>query len=151
LADDTPDRSINIFQPSGLFSRAVGSPAHLATSIFGDTPFTGQVNLLTTGSFDSPQQLFTFDSFSHGVAYFSLGAPAGTSADWNVRSALTQGDIASWIVAGSYSTRVPARHRYDVGLTYATQRYDGGNPAALRTVTDGSRNAGTIYGLDTFT
>src|SRR5207247_559058 len=151
LADDTPDGSFNIFQPGGFFTRAVGSPAHLATNFFSATPFTGQVNLLTTGSFDTPQQLFTFDSFSHGVAYVSLGAPAGSSADWTVRSALTQGDIASWIVAGSYATRTPARHRYDLGLSYATQRYDGGNPAALRTVTDGSRNAGAIYGVDTFT
>ena len=150
LADDAPD-SVNVFAPAGFLSRAVASPAHLATNLFGTTPFTGQVNLLTTGSFDTPQQLFTFDSFSHGVAYVSLGAPAGSSADWTVRSALTQGDIASWIVAGSYATRTPARHRYDLGLSYATQRYDGGNPAALRTVTDGSRNAGAIYGVDTFT
>jgi hypothetical protein len=129
----------------------VGSPAHLATNFFGSTPFTGQVNLLTTGSFDTPQQLFGWDSLSRGVAFFSVGAAAGSSADWNVRSALTQGDLASWIVAGSYSTRTPARHRYDVGLSYATQRYDGGNTATLRTVTDGSRNAGAIYGVDTFT
>ena len=72
----------------------------------------------------------------------SVSAPAGGAADWTVRGALTQGDISSWIVAGSYTTRAPARHRYDIGLSYATQRYDGGNPAALRDVTDGSRNAG---------
>jgi len=149
--DDQPGSGVNIFAPVGLLERAVESPAHLASSFFGATPFTGQVNLLTTGSFDTPQELFTFDSFSHGVAFISLGAPAGSSADWNVRGALTQGDIASWIVAGSYSTRVPARHRYDIGMSYATQRYDGGNTATLRTVTDGSRNAGTIYGSDSFT
>ena len=45
----------------------------------------------------------------------------------------------------------PARHRYDIGLSYSTQRYDGGNVLALRDVTDGSRNAGTVYGFDTFT
>jgi TonB dependent receptor/Carboxypeptidase regulatory-like domain len=151
LLADTPDSTLNVFAPVGFLERAVGSPAHLATNFFGNTPFTGQVNLLTTGSFDAPQQLFALDSLSHGVAYVSVGAPAGGTADWTVRSALTQGDIASWIVAGSYATRTPARHRYDVGLSYATQRYDGGNTAALRTVTDGSRNAGAIYGIDTFT
>ena len=67
-----------------------------------------------------------------------------------MRGALTQGDIASWIVAGEYATRAPARHRYDLGLSYSTQRYDGGNFAALRDVTDGSRNAGAVYGFDTF-
>ena len=68
-----------------------------------------------------------------------------------MRGALTQADISSWIVAGAYTTRVPARHRYDLGLSYSTQRYDGGNPLALRDVTDGSRNVGAVYGFDTFT
>ena len=67
-----------------------------------------------------------------------------------MRAALTQGDIASWIVAGEYTTRAPARHRYDIGLSYSTQRYEGGNFAALRDVTDGSRNAGALYAFDTF-
>jgi hypothetical protein len=68
-----------------------------------------------------------------------------------MHGALTQGDISSWFIAGAYSTRVPARHRYDLGLSYSTQRYDGGNTAALREVTDGSRNVGAVYGFDTFT
>jgi hypothetical protein len=144
------DATPNVFGPLTFLGRAVGSPARLATSFFTGTPFSGQVNLLTTGSFDTPQQFFTVDSFSSGVAYMAVSAPAGSSADWTVRGALTQGDIASWIVAGSYTTRAPARHRYDIGLSYATQRYEGGNPAALRDVTEGSRNAGAMYGFDTF-
>jgi hypothetical protein len=64
---------------------------------------------------------------------------------------LTQADLSSWIVAGSYMTRDPARHHYDVGLSYSTQRYDGGNPLALRDVADGTRNAAEIYGFDTLT
>ena len=132
-----------------------GTPANFArrggpTNFFADTPFSGQVNLLTTGSFDSPQQLFSADSFAHSTAYLSLGAPVGTHADWTARAALTQGDIASWIVAGEYMTRSPARHRYDIGLSYSTQRYEGGNFAALREVTDGTRNAGALYAFDTF-
>jgi hypothetical protein len=75
----------------------------------------------------------------------------GGNADWTVRGAFTEADVSSWIVAGDYRTRGPARHRYDVGLSYSTQRYGGGNPLALRQVTDGSRNAGTVYGFDTFT
>jgi hypothetical protein len=136
--------------PPNFLGRAVGSSARVATNFFGGTPFSGQVNLLTTATFDSSQQLFAIDTFSRGLAYVSLGAPVGSSADWTVRGAVTQGDLASWIVAGSYVTRVPARHRYDIGMSYATQRYGGGNPAALRDVTDGSRNAGTMYGFDTF-
>jgi hypothetical protein len=36
-------------------------------------------------------------------------------------------------------------------MSYSTQRYDGGNQLALRDVSDGSRNAGLLYALDTFT
>jgi hypothetical protein len=130
---------------------AVSSAAHVATSFFSETPFFGQVNLLTTSSFDAPLELFTTKAFaSRGVANILLGAPVGDGADWTVRGALTQGDIASWLVFGDYVTRAPARHRYDVGLSYSTQRYDGGNFAALRNVTDGSRNVGTLHGFDTF-
>ena len=149
LADDAPPTQSG-FGPSNLFGRAVGSPARLATNLFGGTPFSGQVNLLTLGSFDTPQQLFSPDNFSRSVAYLALGAPVGEHADWTVRAALTQGDIASWIVAGEYTTRAPARHRYDLGWSYSMQRYDGGNIAALRSVTDGSRNAGVLYGFDTY-
>jgi hypothetical protein len=132
------------------FMARVGSAAGFASNLFATAPFSGQLNLLTTGSFDTPQQLFTTNNFSRSVAYLSVGAPAGGSADWTARAALTQGDIASWIVAGEYTTRAPARHRYDVGVSYSTQRYDGGNVAALRGVTDGSRNVGAIHGVDTF-
>ena len=148
LAADAPDS--NLFGPATMVGRAIGSPARLATNFFAGTPFSGQVNLLTTGMFETPKQLFTSDNFSRSIAYLALSAPVGETADWTMRAALTQGDIASWIVSGAYTTRAPARHRYDVGLAYSTQRYDGGNVAALRFVTDGSRNAGAIYGFDAF-
>ncbi|HMF95928.1 MAG TPA: TonB-dependent receptor, partial [Vicinamibacterales bacterium] len=134
----------------GFFGRVSESSGRLAADFFSGTPFSGQVNLLTTGSFDSPQQLFSGDNFSHNTAYLALGAPVGEHADWAARAALTQGDLSSWIVAGEYMTRAPARHRYDIGLSYSTQRYEGGNFATLRDVTDGSRNAGALYAFDTF-
>jgi hypothetical protein len=140
----------DLLEPPTFFDRAVGSPVRLASNFFSGTPFSGQLNLMTTGSFDSPLQLFTSDNFSRSVAYVALGAPVGEHADWTARAALTQGDIASWIVAGEYTTRAPARHRYDIGLSYSAQRYGGGNFATLKEVTDGSRNAGAIYGFDTF-
>ena len=138
------------FGGQNVFGRVTNTSARLASNFFAATPFSGQVNLLTSGSFDTPQQLFSSDNFAHNTAYLALGAPVGEHADWTVRAALTQGDIASWIVAGEYTTRAPARHRYDIGLSYSTQRYDGGNVATLRDVTDGSRNAGAIYAFDTF-
>ena len=147
VGDTPPDTNI---WGGGSVLGAMSSPARLASSLFATTTFTGQVNLLTSGSFDTPQSLFSGDSFSRSIAYLALGAPVGEKADWTVRAALTQGDIASWIVAGEYTTRAPARHRYDLGWAYATQRYDGGNLATLSEVTDGSRNAGSMFGVDTF-
>ena len=64
-------------RPVDFLGRAVGSPARVATNFFADTPFSGQVNLLTTGSFDTPQQLFSADSLSRNIAYVALGAPVG--------------------------------------------------------------------------
>ncbi len=126
--------------------------ARLATGFFAETPFSGQFNLLTTTSFDSPRQLFTPDNLSRGVAYVRLGAPVGSEADWSIRGALNQADISSWILAGAYRSHAPsARHHYEIGMSYSTQRYDGGNPLALRDVTDGSRNAGALYAIDSFT
>ena len=145
-----PPHDGNGFGGQNVFGRVTNSSARLASNFFGATPFSGQVNLLTTGSFDSTQQLFSSDNFAHNTAYLALGAPVGEHADWTVRAALTQGDIASWIVAGEYTTRAPARHRYDIGLSYSTQRYEGGNVATLRDVTEGSRNAGALYAFDTF-
>ncbi len=134
---------------------SVGSVAisslRMATDFITDTPFSGQVNFLTTGSFETPRELFTQNAMSRGIAYVSLTAPAGPNADWTVRGALTQADISAWIVAGSYATRQTAHHQRRFGVSYSTQRYDGGNPLALREVTDGSRNVGEIYGYETLT
>ena len=145
VVGDTPPDT-NVFGGGSV----LGSSARLATNLFSNTAFSGQVNLLTTGSLETPQSLFNGDTFSRNIAYLALGAPVGDHADWTVRAALTQGDIASWIVAGEYTTRAPARHRYDLGYSYSTQRYDGGNLATLSEVTDGSRNAGAMFGFDTY-
>jgi len=137
------------FTNSGAFSHAVESSARIASNFFTDTPFFGQLNILTTSSFDTPQDLFAARAFlARSVANMIVGAPAG-DADWTIRGAVTQGDIASWVLSGDYVTRSPARHRYDIGMSYSTQRYDGGNFAALKSVTDGSRNVGTLHASDT--
>ncbi len=151
-SDQGPESPLtSLTGPADFLGRAVESSARLAASFFTDTPFSGQVNLLTTGSFDDPQQLFSPDMTPTGTANFSVGAPAGLGADWTARGAVTQSDISSWMVAGSYVTRAPARQQHNVGLSYSMQRYDGRNPLALRSVTDGSRNVGELYAFETFT
>ncbi len=132
-----------------LFTRQTG-PAQVAASLLTDFPFAGQVNLLTTGAFDSPQQLVSAGSLARGVAMVSLGASAGSRGDWAVQGAMTQGDVASWMVSGSYLTRAPARHVLDVGMSYSLQRYDGANPSALAAVSDGNRYAGMVYAIDSW-
>ena len=131
------------------FSHAVESSARLASNFFTDTPFFGQLNILTTSSFDTPQDLFAARAFlARSVANMLVGGPAG-DADWTIRGAVTQGDLSSWVLSGDYVTRSVGRHRYDVGMSYSTQRYDGGNFAALKGLTDGSRNVGTLRAFDT--
>src|SRR5262245_10943056 len=132
LADDDGDRSSGgTFVPVEFLGKAVESPAHFATSLFTPSLLTGQVNLLTTGSFDAPQDLFSTDMLTRNIAYVRVGAPVGSDGNWTARGAVNQADISSWIVAGSYTASSAARHQYDVGLSYSTQRYDGGNLLTL--------------------
>jgi hypothetical protein len=134
-----------------VLGRAVGSQARAATSLFTQVPWTGEVNLLTTTSFDGPRDLFTGShGLPRGVAYMSIGAPAGQGR-WAVQGAMTQGDVSSWIVAGSYRNTFRDTHAVGLGMSYSTQRYDGGNPAARAALTEAGRNVGAIYGSDTWT
>jgi hypothetical protein len=128
-----------------LVGRAMESSARIASALF-TSPLQGQVNLFTTGTFDDPAQLLQLER-TRGVAFFSVGAPVREHGDWAVQAALNQGDLSSWILAGNYITRNPARHRYQFGMSYGTQRYEGGNAAALA-MSEEARNVGSVYGHD---
>ncbi len=137
------------FAPGSLFERAMDSAASLATTFFTDLPFSGEVNLLTTGAF-GPGEMFSGDLLPRGVAYMAIGAPT-SAGDWSVRAAMNQGDLSSWIVAGAFQSRgsgADAAHVYRFGYSYSAQDYLGGNPAALMAATDGSRNVGELFALD---
>ena len=130
-----------------FLGRAVGSSAKAATALLSDLSLGGQVNLLTTGAFDNPLQLLQLDRTS-SVAFFSLGAPVGTHGDWAVRAAMNQNDLSSWMLAGSYLVTAPVAHRYQMGMSYSLQRYEGGNTAALLAVADSARNVGSVFAYD---
>ncbi|HZI81336.1 MAG TPA: TonB-dependent receptor [Vicinamibacterales bacterium] len=131
--------------------RAVGESARIASSILADLPLDGQFNLLTTTSFDRPQDLFAPDAaLPRSVAFVSLSSPMA-NGEWRMRGALTQGDLSSWTVAGSYARALQAAHAYQVGFSYGMQRYSGGNAEALAAVRDGGRTVGVLYGYDTWT
>lgn len=138
-----------VFAPGSgrSFLGTMTSPARFAASLFGDIPLTGQVNLLTVTAFEHPRELLSFERSPSGLAYVSIGAPAGLG-DWAAQGAMIDGDVASWVLAGSYTARATATHAFNVGLSYTTQYYGGGNPAALAAVSDGSRNVGTLHGYD---
>jgi hypothetical protein len=142
LDDDTYGGSL-----AGL-SRAIGAPARLASAFFADLPLSAQIHLLTTTSFARPEDLFSGATDApHGVAYLSVEAP-GASGQWTVRGAITQGELSSWILAGSYVRQEPSAHLYEAGMSYGMQRYLGGNDAALAAIRDGGRNVGVLYAYD---
>jgi outer membrane receptor for ferrienterochelin and colicin len=130
-------------------AKAVGNPVRFASDFISDLPLNGQINLLTSASFDRPQNLFSLQNgLPSSVAFVTLTAPT-TTGKWDVRGGTTQGDLSSWIVAGSYSWQpVGSSHTYRAGMSYAMQRYLGGNADALAAMADGRRNAGDMYAFD---
>ena len=111
-------------------------------------PFFGQVNLLTTSSFDAPQDLFS-DARVPGSQHRQRAARRAGRRSRRLDGP-RRGHAGRHRVVGRVWRLRDARTgppRYDVGLSYSTQRYDGGNFAALRNVTDGSRNVGTLHGV----
>jgi hypothetical protein len=82
------------------------------------------------------------------VTYVTLGSAEAGESGWAVQAAVSHGDVASWIVAGSYTARGPRAHAFDLGVTYGTQQYAGGNPAMLAVRSDGTRRGGSMYAYD---
>jgi hypothetical protein len=139
LADNEPP-----LPDASVFSRGYSSTGGFATSVFTGLPFSGEVNLLTSGSVGQGDVLSGV-GLPRGIAYLALGSqtPGG---EWTMRAAMSEGELSSWIVAGAFSSR-PGAHSYDFGVSYSTQEYQGRNPVALAAVTDGSRNVGELYGF----
>lgn len=133
---------------SPWFSRH-SSSAMVPIAFFSDLPLSGQVNLMTIESFDRPGEIFAAHA-PRSVAFVSVNTQAAGGA-WAMQGAMTQGDLASWIVAGSYKSIESANHAYQLGLSYSTQRYDGGNAAALGAIRENARNVGSVYGFDEWT
>ena len=58
--------------------------------------------------------------------------------------------MAAWMIAGTYATRAPATHLYNLGLSYSAQRYDVGNPLVLNAASS-NRSASEVFAFDTWT
>ena len=61
---------------------------------------------------------------------------------------MNQSDLSSWMLAGSYVVKAQVPHHYQFGMSYSLQRYEGGNTAALRAVSDTARNVGSVFAYD---
>src|SRR5512136_3096248 len=84
--------------PDGVsvVARALGSSARAASALFSGLPVSGEINLLTTGTFDERGSLSAPNLASRGVGYFSVGGPAGQHGDWVAQALVTQGDVGAW-------------------------------------------------------
>jgi len=136
--------------PQGsLFGRAFDNAASMAANFFTDTPFSGEVNLLTTSAVADSGSWLTTDVVPRGVAYLSIGAPLA-SGRWDLRASMSQSDLSSWIVAGNFSSRIASNHEYSAGVSYSTQQYQNGHaqPIAPLAAADESHNVGELYGSD---
>jgi hypothetical protein len=158
---DTTDRAANAPDKNGSavkgqppaaavgLARAIGTPAR----ILGDLPLTGQVNLMTSGSFDGSEGASSSDSQVRGTAFFTLAGPVWGYGDWSARL-VTQADPGSWFVSGGFRNRAPSRHRYTVGFSYSSQRLAATTTAArfaIERTQPGDRAAGSVYGAARFT
>ena len=133
---------------SRWFSRQSAS-ALVPLAFFSELPLSGQLNLMTIESFDRAGEIFA-EHAPRSVAFVSVNTRAIGGA-WAMQGAMTQGDLSSWIVAGSYKSIESTNHAYELGMSYSTQRYDGANTAALSAIRESARNVGSIYGYDEWT
>lgn len=131
---------------------ATQASARATTTYLGEASLSGQVQLLTSTAFDgaSNGEGMLWERVPSGVAYATVGAPLGGSAQWSVRGALSRGDLSSWIVAGSFTRAAETQHALDVGASFALQSFTSETPAALISVAEQRRSAGTIHAFDTY-
>ena len=115
LAGDDDD-----VQVESSFGRTILPASSVSSSLFAALPFSGEVNLLTTGVF-APGGLFDSYGLPRGVAYLAIGAPT-PAGDWAVRAAMSEGDLSSWIVAGSFASKRGPRHSVPSGARRTARR-----------------------------
>jgi outer membrane receptor protein involved in Fe transport len=145
-----PEGDSSFTDPFEFLGRAVEQSARAAGALFADVHLDGQVDLLTTGAFDSPSELLQLDR-TRSVAFLSVGSNVGQHGAWAVRAAMNQSDLDSWMVAGSYAARAGVPHRYQAGASFSFQGYQSQNAAALTAMPDSRRAVGAAFVFDEWT
>ena len=151
IADAASEQPVPPGEPVDLRPRVRQRGANMAASFFTATPFSGEVNFLTTSALGAGPLLFS-DFVPRGVAYMSIGAPAA-SGRWDVRASMSQSDVSAWVIAGTFTSRIATSHDSAFGVSYSTQQYQNtiARPVSLAAVADETRNVGEIYGSDRWT
>ena len=115
-ADDDPEI------PTGsVFSGAKDAALSIASSLFGDLPFSGEVNLLTTGAF-SPGGTLSSETLPRGIAYLAIGATPST---------IRLVDPATGNEYLTLETAPSRSHLYVHGLTSRAEMLIGGAPRQM--------------------
>ncbi|MBP1633593.1 MAG: Outer rane receptor for ferrienterochelin and colicin [Acidobacteria bacterium] len=139
LADDQP--------PDDHSATTVTRALRSSSDFLAGLPLTAEVNFLTSGSFDGSDASSTSDVSTQRTAYVSLGGPA-FHGDWSGQ-VMTQGNLGSWFVAGTYRKRAPASHLFDVNVSYSAVRFSAAR-WTLSPQAEGARSAGTVSASDTW-
>ncbi len=128
-----------------VLGRAIGASARLARMLMDDLPFSGQFSLLTSSALDRSADLGSDDARPSGAAYLAIGAPVG-DGDWSVRSAIANGEVSSWVLAGAY-TGDAHTHALDVGMSFGGQGNDQRGLVAGDTL-DAGWTVGSVHAFD---
>ena len=127
--------------------RSGATPSSFAPGL-GALPLSGEVNLLTRGTFESASPLMG-STRPGGLANLSVGAPAWRG-DWTAHGAMNTGDVSSWFASGAYLAEAGRAHAFGVEAAYGRQRYDGLNPLALSLAPE-TRVAASVGAFDRWT
>ena len=129
-----------------VLSRAVEFSARLARMLV-DNPFSGQFSLLTSSTLDRSADLGSDNARPRGAAYLAIGAPVGDGA-WSVRSAIANGAVSSWVLAGAYTGDAQATHALDVGMSFGGRRDDRGGLVAGDTLDAERWTVSSVHAFD---
>ena len=130
-----------------VLGRAVESSGRLARMLVDDLPFSGQFSLLTSSTLDRSADLGSDGARPRGAAHLAIGAPVG-GGDLSVRSAIANGEVSSWVLAGAYTGDAQATHALDVGLSFGGRRDDRGGLVVGDTLDAERWTVGSVHAFD---
>jgi outer membrane receptor protein involved in Fe transport len=106
------------------------------------------VNYVTLSSLSAGAGWWQMPTLWSGrIATVALGAPIGSYGDWQIRGAMSSGDVPSWTFAGEYRARDTRDHAFTAGLSFSAQALAAA-PATPAIAPGDGRRVGSAYGSD---